>query len=273
MSSWHIICGDSREIPLRFENQIDLIMTSPPYADARKKYYESIDPDKYPDWFASFHVALWQALKPTGSLVINIKDKIVDGVRHRYVWRTIDRLTSLGWQCIDDYVWVKKNSVPGYWPTRLRDGWEHCFHLAKTKRPFINQAAVRIPIAGSTKKRLNRLGENDRRLAYSITGSGFARNLSNWLNKDTVLPSNVLLLSTETKNRQHPAAFPITLPSFFIKLLSPANGIVMDPFAGSGTTGEAALRLGRHAILIDNNPNYCLVANQRLSNYHQKNNL
>ncbi len=270
MSNYQIICGDSRKVPLHFQNQVDLIVTSPPYADARKQHYESIDPEHYSEWFSSFHESFWQALKPTGSLVINIKGKVVGGVRHRYVWKTIECLTALGWYCIDDYIWHKKTAMPGYWPSRLRDAWEYVFHLAKCKQPYMDQQAARIPIAKATRDRLKRLRDPDRKLVHSETGSGFARDLSHWVNKEIVLPTNVLYLSTESRNRQHPAAFPIALPSFFIQLLSPRDGLVMDPFAGSGTTGEAALRLGRRVILIDSNADYCSIAHQRLNAHKQR---
>lgn len=159
--------------------------------------------------------------------------------------------------------------MPGYWPTRLRDSWEYCLHLAKTKRPYINQDAVRVPISESTKNRMTRLTDNDKQRTSSATGSGFGRNISHWKDKELVLPSNVLSIAVEGKNRQHPAAYPIELPSFFIKLLSPENGLIVDPFAGSGSTGVAALKLNRRIILIDNNANYCQLARTRILQ-HQK---
>jgi site-specific DNA-methyltransferase (adenine-specific) len=125
---YQIINEDARTALCRFRGRADLIVTSPPYADARKRHYDSIDPDDYAAWFASFHEPLANALKPEGSMVINIKDKIVDGVRHRYVWDTIKALEGLGWYPIDDYLWHKPNAMPGYWPSRLRDAWEYCFH-------------------------------------------------------------------------------------------------------------------------------------------------
>ena len=197
-------------------------------------------------------------------LVINIKDKVVSGVRHRYVWQTIERLTQLGWYCIEDYVWHKKNAMPGHWPSRLRDAWEYVFHLAKCTRPYINQDAVRVPTSEATKSRLTRCRGNDLKRCSSATGSGFVRNLTHWTDKQTVLPDNVLYLSLENKNRQHPAVYPVSLPSFFIKLLSPVGGLVVDPFAGSGTTGIAAITLKRQTILIDNRLEYCQLAARRL---------
>ena len=84
-----------------------------------------------------------------------MKDKIMNGVRHRFVWDTIQKLSGRGWYGIDDYVWRKTNPMPGFWPTRLRDGWEYCFHLAKSITPYINQeAAVRIPVGHWVESRL-----------------------------------------------------------------------------------------------------------------------
>lgn len=203
-------------------------------------------------------------MKDTGSFVINIKGKAVDGVKHRYVWRTIEALCERGWQAIDDYIWVKRNPVPGRWPTRLSDGWEYCFHLSKTKRPYFDRDAVRKPMGESLKARLAQITENDMRRVYSATGSGFNRDLRNWIGKTTVLPSNVLTMAHVSRNVGHPAAYPVSLPDFFIKLLCPPNGLVIDPFAGSGTTGVAALQAGRNCLLIDNKREYCDVALRRL---------
>ena len=263
-TSCTLICDDSRVVLPRFKEKIDLIVTSPPYADARKKHYDSIHPDKFVEWFITFHQPFWEALKPSGSLIINIKDKVVDGVRHRYVWRMIEAMSDLGWFAIEDYIWHKTNPMPGHWPSRLRDGWEYCFHLAKTTKPYFNAQAVGKPIGEWAKSRLKNLGANDLTRHNSANESGFGRDVSRWLNKETVLPSNVLSLAVVGKNKRHPAVFPVELPAFFIKLLCPPDGTVLDPFAGSGTTGIAALSNGRPSILIDNNPEYYQEAISRL---------
>ena len=259
-----VICGDSREVLKEFVERVDLIVTSPPYADARHKHYDSIHPDKFTEWFLSFHEPFYNALKPNGSLVINIKDKIVDGARHRYVWQTIEALSKRGWYAIDDYLWHKPNPMPGRWPTRLSDGWEYCFHLSKSRRPYFNSDDVRRPIGDWAESRLSRLGKNDLSRHNSVNASGFGRDISKWTNKKTVLPSNVLSIALVGKNKGHPAVFPVELPSFFIKLLCPQGGLVVDPFGGSGTTGVAALLLGRESILIDNNLKYFDEAINRL---------
>lgn len=261
-----VICGDSREELKAFEGQVDLIVTSPPYADARRKHYDSVHPDEFVEWFLTFHEPFFNALKPTGSLVINIKDKVVDGVRHRFVWRTIDALSDRGWYPIEDYIWHKTNPMPGRWPTRLRDGWEYCFHLAKSKRPFFNPEGVQQPVGNWVESRLKKLGDGDLSRHNSVNESGFGRDLSKWVGKEKVLPSNVLNLALVGKNKGHPAVFPVALPRFFINLLSPEDGLVIDPFGGSGSTGIAAMETGRRSILIDNNPDYCHEAVKRLCN-------
>jgi site-specific DNA-methyltransferase (adenine-specific) len=259
-----VICGDSRRVLLDYRGEVDLIVTSPPYADARHKHYDSIHPDKFLDWFLTFHESFYNALKPNGSFVLNIKDKVMNGVRHRFVWHTIEALCERGWFAIDDYLWHKTNPMPGYWPTRLRDGWEYCFHLSKSKRPHFNPDAVRKPIGDWVVSRLAKLGANDLSRHNSVNASGFGRNVSRWVGKHTVLPSNVISLALVGKNRGHPAVFPADLPLFFIKLLCPPDGLVVDPFAGSGTTGLAAISQGRRCLLIDNNQNYCQLALRRL---------
>ncbi|MCX6252186.1 MAG: site-specific DNA-methyltransferase [Bacteroidetes bacterium] len=260
-----ILCGDNRSVLSEFEDSSDLIITSPPYADARKKHYDSISPEKFAEWFLTFHESFWKSLKDDGSLVINIKDKIVNGARHRYVWKTIDKLINEGWICIDDYIWHKTNPMPGYWPTRLRDGWEYCFHLAKSTNIFIDQKAVAVPVGDWVDKRLNKLGNNDLTRHNSINDSGFGRDISKWVGKKNVLPTNVLSIPLVGKNMGHPAVFPVELPAFFIKLLSREHSLIVDPFGGSGSAGIAALKNNRNCLLVDNNFKYCQIAEDRMN--------
>jgi site-specific DNA-methyltransferase (adenine-specific) len=261
---YQIINEDARVALRSIGQRADLIITSPPYADARKRHYDSVAPAAYAEWLLSFHEPFLSVLKPEGSLVINIKDKVVDGVRHRYVWDTIAALHRCGWHAIDDYIWRKPNAMPGFWPTRLRDGWEYCFHLSRTKRPYINFAAVRKPIGDWATARLANLGRNDRSRQNSSNKSGFGRDISYWSKQDHVLPDNVLSLPVVGKNKGHPAVFPVELPAFFIRLLCPENGLIIDPFSGSGTTAIAAVQERRSCILIDNNDKYCRQAHDRL---------
>jgi DNA modification methylase len=259
-----IICGDSRKELAKITEKADVIVTSPPYADARKRHYDSVHPDKFAEWLLSFSEPFMNSLKPKGSFILNIKDKIVNGQRHRFVWDSVKKLEEKGWVPIDDYIWHKTNPMPGYWPTRLRDGWEYCFHFAKDKRPYMNQDAVKIPIGGWTEARLANLRGKSAKRHNSANDSGFGRDLRNWINKEKVLPSNVISLPLVGKNYGHPAAFPTGLPAFFIRLLVKKDGLVIDPFGGSGTTGIAAINLHRNSIIIDNNKEYCKIAYERI---------
>ena len=283
-----IICGDSREVLPTITEKAALIVTSPPYADARRKHYDSIPPSEYPMWFAGpdgFSEVFWNALEPEGSFVLNIKDKVVDGIRNHFVWKTIQLLEEKGWKTIDDYLWRKTNPMPGYWHNRLRDGWEYCFHLARVVRPKMYQEQVKVPIGGWTEARLANLKGKDLKRQNSANKSGFGRDLTYWVNKDKVLPPNVIVADEPKEEEgenvvelpigigrqfQHPAVFPVGLPAWFIRLFTKTNedgfsdGLVIDPFSGSGTTGIAALNLRRNSILIDNNRDYCEMAYKRI---------
>lgn len=267
-----VIYGDCRKVLKEQNTQVDLIVTSPPYADARKKHYDSVHPNVFPEWFLTFHESLYNALKNEGSFVLNIKDRVVNGIRDHFVWKTIEKLEEKGWKPIDDYIWHKTNPMPGRWPTRLRDGWEYCFHLAKTKSPYMNQQAVELPIGDWAEIRLRKLNGKSAKRHDSENKSGFGRDLRKWVGKEKVLPSNVLSLALVGVNREHPAVFPVGLPTFFIKLLSPEKGTILDPFSGSGTTALAALNQGRNCILIDNNLRYCKLAYEfLLSEFKERN--
>jgi site-specific DNA-methyltransferase (adenine-specific) len=259
-----IICGDSRKILPSLPEKANLIVTSPPYADARKSHYDSIHPDSFSDWLLTFHRSLWDILDKDGSFILNLKEKVVDGTRHRFVWETIMKLTHAGWKSVDDYIWRKTNPMPGYWPNRLRDGWEYCFHLAKTTKPKMYQDNVKEPIGGWTEARLSNLTGKSLIRHNSENRSGFGRDLRYWVGKTHVLPSNVIDLPLVGKNYNHPSVFPVGLPAFFIRLFTNTYDLVIDPFGGSGTTGIAAINLKRSSILIDNSKEYCQTAYNRI---------
>lgn len=100
-------------------NSVDLIMTSPPYSDQRKSTYGGIKADEYVEWFTPIAKEMWNVLKDDGSLIINIKEKVVDGERHTYVIELILAMKKMGWRWVDEYMWHKKNSFPGKWKIDL----------------------------------------------------------------------------------------------------------------------------------------------------------
>ena len=115
-----VILGDCFDILKQLEdNSIDLIVTSPPYADQRKDTYGGVHPDKYVDWFLPITNELLRVLKPTGSFILNIKEKTVDGERHTYVIDLILNMRKQGWLWTEEFIWSKKNCFPGKWPNRF----------------------------------------------------------------------------------------------------------------------------------------------------------
>ena len=126
--------GDCLEVLANFEaDSFDLIMTSPPYADRRTKTYGGVNPDEYVNWFMPRAEEFLRVLKPSGTFVLNIKEKAVDGERHTYVIELILEMRRQGWLWTEEFIWHKKNSYPGKWPNRFRDAWEDVCSLIKLR--------------------------------------------------------------------------------------------------------------------------------------------
>jgi len=261
-----IIFGDCRHVLKTIKmKSINLIMTSPPYADSRKKTYGGVHPDEYVEWFLPITAELYRVLKDDGSFVLNIKEKAMNGERHTYVIELILALKKQGWLWTEEYIWHKRNCAPGKWPNRFRDAWERCLHFTKQKTFKMNQDAVMVQMGDWSKSRLKNLSETDKRRDNSKVGSGFGKNISNWVGREMAYPTNVLHLATECSNKNHSAAFPKELPEWFIKLFTDEGDIVIDPFLGSGTTGIAARELGRNFIGIELNEGYYKAASAKMA--------
>ncbi len=248
----NIYLGDSKtllkELP---DNSVDLIITSPPYADQRKNTYGGIRHDEYVQWFLPISKQLLRVLKPTGTFILNIKEKVVDGERSTYVMELILEMRKQGWLWTEEFIWHKRNSYPGKWPNRFRDSWERLLQFNKNRTFNMYQEEVMVPMGDWAKVRLKNLSETDKRRDNSKVGSGFGKNISNWIDRDKAYPTNVLHLATECNNKNHSAAFPEELPEWFIKLFTKIGDVVLDPFMGSGTTLKVAGRMKRNSIGID----------------------
>lgn len=268
---------------------VDLIFTSPPYADARKSTYGGIRPDKYVEWFKPIATELYRVLKPTGSFILNIGDNTIDGETHLYTFELPIMLKmELGFKFIDPFIWHKKNPAPGKFRNRFKDGWEFCYHFSKTFDFKFNSYAVATETKQESLARA--LRQRDDANGKSLTGSGFTtacgtikKNIGkrrernnnsgigtideNFTDIEMALPSNVLYLSGETTNVGHPAPFPERLPLFFIKAFTDVGDLVYDPFIGSGTTAKVSLQMGRDFIGSESKQEYCGIANKRIEPY------
>jgi len=260
-----LVCGDCLNLLEDYPDHFfDLIVTSPPYADSRAHTYGGVSPAKYVDWFLPRSEQFLRVLKPAGSFVLNIKERVVKGERSTYVMELILALREQGWLWTEEFIWHKKNCHPGKWPNRFRDAWERCLQFNPSRNFKMNQESVMVPMGDWAKTRLKHLGKNDVTRYNSQVNSGFGKNIANWVGRELAYPSNVLHMSTETSNRIHSATFPKNLPEWFIKLFTDENDWVLDPFVGSGTTVEVAKLLGRNSVGMDILPEYIEVARERV---------
>ena len=256
--------GDCLDVMRKFPDaSINLIFTSPPYADARQNTYGGVSPDGYVDWFLPRSEEMLRVLAPDGSFCLNIKERCVDGERHTYVLDLIIALRKQGWRWEEEYIWHKTTAMPGRWPTRLRDAWERVLHFTKQPRCKMRQDQVKVPVSEITAKRYRTLIEKDYARQSSATGSGFGMRREQFANAEKVLPTNVLHFSPVASNTGHSAPFPEKLPDFFIKLFTDTGDVVLDPFLGGGTTYQVAQHLLRKPIGIEINEEYIGMAKRR----------
>lgn len=273
-------CGQILSDPLLFPDKcVDLIITSPPYADKRKNTYGGIHPDNYVEWFMPITTQLHRVLKNKGSFILNIKEHPKNGERGTYVLELILEMKKHGWRWVEEYCWYKKNSFPGKWTNRFRDSWERCLHFTKSSEFSMYQDQVKVPIGDWAQKRFKSMTENDFVRHISKNNSHLARNVSNWLDRKKVFPHNVLVFEEEhrlylsnviesavdSSSKNHSAIFPMELPSWFIRLFSKKGNVILDPFLGSGTTAVAAVLHGRKYVGIEIKQEYFTEAEKNIA--------
>lgn len=122
-----------------------------------------------------------------------------------------------------------------------------------------------VPMGDWAQTRLKSLGKNDSIRYDSQVGNAFAKNIANWQGRTMAYPTNVLHLATECGNKSHSAAFPLSLPTWFIQLFTDEGDVVLDPFVGSGTTIDAALCLARGVVGIDTSAAFVDLCRQKIA--------
>lgn len=261
--------GDSASwLPKLPRSSVDLFFTSPPYADARS--YSPVHPDRYVEWFLPFGRAMYDAASDTGSLVLNIKNRVAKsgplrGQRHPYVYQLVLALQHMGWRWLETYIWAKPNAIPGRFGPRTKDAFEYVYHFARDAKPWFDLDAIRVPYKTSAAEiERRKLDTNGRR----NTEAGFGRDRTSTYSHGGADPGNVVSVP-QTYNQHygvaHTAAMPEGLASFFIKAVCPPNGIVIDPFAGGGTTTVVARRLGRRAGGLELHQEFVTEAHRRIT--------
>ncbi|RJR51786.1 MAG: hypothetical protein C4576_03295 [Desulfobacteraceae bacterium] len=268
-----IIRGDSFDAIKQVEDDsIDLCLTSPPYADV-KDYGRSVKvlhPDEYVDWILPLLQEVHRTLTPSGSFILNINDRIVNKQRHPYVHELIFRATmETGLKLYDTYTWVKRGTTPSGNRKRVNDWTEYLIHFCKDASLLKwNMDDVREPHNPNTIKRC----------AYPVSGFGLKvdeegraagrERKAIRLNEKGKIPSNVFTFPTAAavKGKIHPAAFHISLPTWFIRALTDERDLVLDPFCGTGTTCLAAKQLKRKFMGFEINEHYHKCAEERVNN-------
>ncbi len=273
------ICGEClaemKKIP---SNSIDFIFTSPPYADQIKDYGPTgfrVEPDKFDNWFLPRAEEMLRILKPTGSFVLNINDKLDGKFQSIFVFKLVVMLVEqAGFHLVRDYVWYNPATPPNVFSRgtmgRTKKSHEYCLWFSKTETWTFNMDAIRKPYSNRMKdlfqaEPMGGRSENSRPSRHSFDLS------HTWKDNGGADPGSVLTISNTSSNDvfhrlckqfgiNHPARFPESLVEFFIKAGTNKGDTVLDPFAGSGTTAIVAQKLGRDFKAIEINPDYCSMA-------------
>ena len=240
---------------------VDLIVTSPPYADM--KFYlgdPCVHPDLYVEWFLPIARELDRVLKPTGSFILNINDKVVDGSRHPYVFELVCAiLKQTRFKLFERLFWNKVKGVPN--ARRFGDRVEFLFWFTKGKDFTFDINAMRTPYSELSLQRMktpirarhNREEENGK--------------TKQWVaHPDGALPTTLVTVCAQAVriHDEHVAVFPENLVDGFVRAASKEGDLVLDPFCGTGTTGVVALRHKRRFIGIDKQERYLSAARERL---------
>ena len=264
---------ESSPITNSIRGNVDLIFTSPPFPLTRKKRYGNKQGDEYVNWLAGFAPIFKKVLKPNGSIVLELGNAWEPG---RPVMSTLALKAMLafldrgGFALCQQFVWYNPARLPSpaQWVNieriRVKDAYTHLWWMAITDRPYADNRQILKKYSESMERLLERKTYNcgKRPSGHHIGKNSFLKK------NDGAIPSNLIKLANTQgqsnylnycrvhKLEPHPARMPKGLAEFFIKFLTKPNELVLDPFAGSNTTGEAAESLGRRWLAIEPNEGY-----------------
>lgn len=260
MSVLHCDCIDGlRDIA---DNSIDLVITSPPYADLRD--YEGdkgIPADKYVEWFLPIVKEVYRVIKPTGSFILNINDKVENRFRHPYVFDLISQIhKQTEFKMFERLFWNKMKGLPN--AHRFGDRVEFLFWFVKGKAFKFKIDEMRVAYSEVSLKRMK-----------TPIKARFTRTLEDnegykdWKPHDKgALPTTLISISSEVKRiaDNHIAVFPQALVEYFIKGSTDEDDVVLDIFAGTGTTGVVCKKLNRRFIGMEKQKSYVDISNSRI---------
>lgn len=276
------LSGDCEKVLRRFPDDcIDLVLTSPPYADKRDYGTEgsSVSADDYVAWFLPKARQIYRVLKPNGSFVLNISDKVVDDFQHLYVFELVLTLCKkVGFHLVRDYIWFNPATPPNVYSRggygRTKKSHEYCFWLSKSNDWTFNLDPIRKPYSKDMLRYLKGEGKGDRQQNMRPSTHNFDCEKI-WNNNGGSDPGSVIECGNTSSNDafmklckergvSHPARFPEKLAEFFILSGTNPGDLVLDPFSGSGTTAVVAAANGRSWVGIDMNEIFCELATERM---------
>lgn len=275
----------------KYEGKIQLIFTSPPFPLNRKKKYGNAQGDAYLKWLTSFAPIFKKLLKKDGSIVMEMGNAWESGspVMSPLALKALLAFLEAGkFHLCQQFVCYNPARLPSpaQWVNveriRVKDSYTHLWWMASTKRPKADNRKVLKPYSAAMLELLStkRYNAGKRPSEHKIGKKSFFKNNkgaipSNVLLEDELIPTNLLKLSNTVsfddylrycRDRglaPHPARMPIGLPEFFINFLTESGDLVLDPFAGSNTTGAAAEGLKRRWISVEARPDYIAASKGR----------
>ena len=262
MSDIKLYNGDCLEVMKEIENNsVDVIITSPPYAEQRKHQYGGILENDYPKFTVQWMEEIKRILKNEGSVFINIRPHIKNGQISDYVLKTRLALREQGWIECEELIWIKPDSPPLGSINRPRRAWESILWFSKTGKPFVDTKSNGIIS--------NRIGFENTKFEHG--GNSHIHAGQNDAKVGIARSKDYIEIGTGKieKKINHPAMFPIQLPEYLIKLSSNESQVILDPFMDSGTTGVACINTNRNFIGIELDEEYFNIAKERIEKAQQ----
>ena len=261
-----IMTGDCIELMRTLpDNSVDSIVTSPPYAEQRKATYGGIPEADYPEWTVTWMRQAKRVLKTDGSVLINISPHVRRGQLSDYVLRTRLALREDGWNEVDELIWHKTNAMPVGHKDRPRRSWESILWFSKHGGAYSNAKANGIKSRYPTK--VTQTGQHTYQDGWGHLAGGSGQSGGSGKTPETTRCSNLVSLSKVVERTGHPAPFPLELARWMARIVTPPGGVVLDPFAGSGTTVEAALMDGFSAVAMEREETYLPLIQARIDRY------
>lgn len=268
---------------LELHGKVNLIFTSPPFPLNRKKRYGNLQGEAYISWLANFAPLFKEILHPDGSIVVEVGNSWEPGspTMSTLPLRSLLEFLERGkLQLCQQFIYYNPARLPSpaQWVNieriRVKDSFTSIWWMSPSIRPKASNRKILIEYSKAMKSLLKRQSYNSgkRPSEHNIGETSFLKN------NNGAIPSNVITLANNHANtsylryckehglQPHPARMPIGLSEFFIKFLTDEGDLVLDPFAGSNTTGYEAEKHGRRWISIEPNKDYILGSIGRFDN-------